>query len=70
MVSKGGGGGGGKIRHGIGKKVATFDWEWGLNRPWSRDGQKIPWNQFNLKMRQWTKLVGSAKWEKCEFCSH
>ena len=32
----------GKIRHGIGKKVAIFDWEWGRNST-PRDGQKIPW---------------------------
>ena len=30
-----------KIRHGIGKKVAIFDWEWGRNSA-PRDGQKRP----------------------------
>ena len=28
-------------RHGIGKKVAIFDWEWGQNSD-PREGQKIP----------------------------
>ena len=31
----------GKNGHGIGKKVAIFDWEWGRNSAPS-DGQKIP----------------------------
>ena len=31
----------GKIRHGIGKRVAILDWEWGGDSA-PRDGQKIP----------------------------
>ena len=31
----------------LGKKVAIFDWEWGLNSP-PRDGQKIPWYSLVL----------------------
>ena len=31
----------GKNGHGIGKKVAIFNWEWGPNSA-PRDGQKIP----------------------------
>ena len=31
----------GKNGHGIGKKVAIFDWEWDQNLA-PRDGQKIP----------------------------
>ena len=31
----------GKKRHGIGKNVATFNWDWGRNSV-PREGQKIP----------------------------
>ena len=31
----------GKNRHGIGKKVAIFEWEWGRNSA-LREGQKFP----------------------------
>ena len=44
----------GKIRHGIGKKVAIFDWEWGRNSA-PRDGQKKPWIVLTIYM-----LVSSA----------
>ena len=38
----------GKNRHGIGKKVAIFDWEWGQYSV-LREGQKIPWDNIIIR---------------------
>ena len=46
----------------LGKKVASFDWEWGRNSA-PRDGQKMPWqNTFN------NHRIGNATGRNVAFC--